>query len=210
MPLFTRQPGKLWSLLARQPGEYWSYWAGSLVDISPQENSLHIKFADSCFVLLNVTCSPYGINVWTSSPRFGQADHLLLPHKPSQPLSDKVIECTDCEKERFHAKCSNLGADDLSKIETGNSDWYCTNCKADCGGAVLSGYKAVQCDGCEMWIHNECPFITEAEYENVLKSGCTWIYPKCEFFNFSDSFFVDQLNLINRNRFDPLTKEKKK
>ena len=57
-------------------------------------------------------------------------------------------------------------------------------------------------------IHNECSFITEAEYENVLKSGCTWICPKCEFFNFSDSFFVDQLNLMNRNRFDPLTKGK--
>ena len=125
-------------------------------------------------------------------------------------VSDKVIECTDCEK-RLHAKCSNLGADDLLKIETGNSDWYFTNCKADCGlcsGAVLSVHKAVQCDGCEMWIHNECSFITEAEYENVLKSGCTWICPKCEFFNFSDSFFVDQLNLMNRNRFDPLTKGK--
>ena len=121
-----------------------------------------------------------------------------------------MIECTDCEK-RFHAKCSNLGADDLLKIETGNSDWYCTNCKADCGlcsGDVLSVHKAVQCDGCEMWIHNECSFITEAEYENVLRSGCTWICPKCEFFNFSDSFFVDQLNLMNRNRFDPLTKGK--
>ena len=59
-------------------------------------------------------------------------------------------------RKRFHAKCSNLGADDLLKIETCNSDWYCTNCKADCGlysGAVLSIYKAVQSDGCEMWIH---------------------------------------------------------
>ena len=36
-------------------------------------------------------------------------------------VSDKVIECTDCEK-RFHAKCSNLGAGDLLKIETGNDD----------------------------------------------------------------------------------------
>ena len=125
-------------------------------------------------------------------------------------VSDKVIKCTDCGK-RFHAKCSNLGADDLLTIETGNSDWYCTNCKADCGlcsGAVLSVHKAVQCDGCEMWIHNECSFTTEAEYENVLKSCCAWICPKCDFFNFSDSFFVDQLNLMNRNRFDPLTKGK--
>ena len=60
-----------------------------------------------------------------------------------------------------------------------------------------------------MWIHNECSFITEAEYENVLKSGCTWICPKSKIFNFSDSFFVDQLNLVNQNRSDPLTKENK-
>ena len=58
-----------------------------------------------------------------------------------------------------------------------------------------------------MWIHNECSFITEADYEIVLISGCTWICPKCEFFNFSDSFFVDQLNLVNQNSFAPLTKE---
>ena len=105
---------------------------------------------------------------------------------------------------------AQTGADDLLKIETGNRDWYCTNCKADCGmcsGAVLNVHKAVQCDRCEMWVHNECSFITETEYENVLKSDCTWIYPKCEIFNFSDS--VDQLNLVNQNRFDLLTKEKK-
>ena len=30
------------------------------------------------------------------------------------------------------------------------------------------------------------------------------------FFSFSDSFFVDQLNLVNRNRFDSITKEKMK
>ena len=56
-----------------------------------------------------------------------------------------------------------------------------------------------------MWIHNECSFITEAEFEKVLKSGCTWICPKCAFFNFSDSFFF---NNLNRNGFDPLTKGK--
>ena len=32
--------------------------------------------------------------------------------------------------------------------------------------------------------------------------------PKCEFFNFSDSFFGEQVNLETENRFVPLTKEK--
>ena len=33
-------------------------------------------------------------------------------------------------------------------------------------------------------------------------TNCTWICPKCEFFNFSDSFFGEQMNLETENRFD--------
>ena len=83
---------------------------------------------------------------------------------------------------------------------------------ADCGlcsRAVLTSHKAVQCDKCTMWAHNECSYITETLYETVQNSNCIWICPKCDFFNFSDSFFDDHLNLENQNRFDPLTKEKK-
>ena len=71
--------------------------------------------------------------------------------------SDKVVECIDCEK-RLHAKCSDLSVDELIMTENGSSDWYCTKCKADCGlcsRAILNGHKTVQCDGCELWIHNE-------------------------------------------------------
>ena len=38
-------------------------------------------------------------------------------------------------------------------------------------------------------------------------SSCTWICPKCEFFNFSDSFFSEQLNLEDQKRFIPLAKD---
>ena len=55
-----------------------------------------------------------------------------------------------------------------------------------------------------MWIHNKCSLITESEFDSVENTNCTWICPKCDFFNFSDSFFADQLNLKNENRFDPL------
>ena len=58
-----------------------------------------------------------------------------------------------------------------------------------CSGAVLYGHKAVQCDKCEMWIHNKCFLITESEFDSVENTSCTWICPKCDFFNFSDSFF---------------------
>ena len=95
----------------------------------------------------------------------------------------------------------------IAGSRVGKWNWYCTNCKADCSlccGAVLYGHKAVQCDKCEMWIHNKCSLITESEFDSVENTSCTWICPKCDFFNFSDSFFADQLNLENENRFDPL------
>ena len=41
----------------------------------------------------------------------------------------------------------------------------------------------------------------------LCKIQTTWICPKCDFFNFSDSFFDDQLNLENQSRFDALTKK---
>ena len=43
----------------------------------------------------------------------------------------------------------------------------------------------------------------------MTNTNCTWICPKCEFFNFSDSLFGEQVNLGTENRFVPLTKEKK-
>ena len=126
--------------------------------------------------------------------------------------SDKVVECEDYEK-RFHASCAKLGDNELLKLESGNGSWYCTNCKADCGlcsGAVLKDHKAVQCDKCEMCVHNGCSFITESQYEALENTNCTWICPKCDFFQLFRFFFFDeQLNLENQNRFDPLTKEKK-
>ena len=51
--------------------------------------------------------------------------------------------------------------------------------------------------------------MSDLQYETLQNSSCTWICPKCEFFNFSDSFFNDQINLEQVNRFDPLTKENK-
>ena len=91
------------------------------------------------------------------------------------------------------ASCAKLGDNELLKLESGNGSWYCKNCKADgglCSGAVLKDHKAVQCDNCEMWVHNGCSFVTESQYESLENTNCTWICPKCDFFNFSDSFFL--------------------
>ena len=125
--------------------------------------------------------------------------------------SDRLHEYEAGEK-RFHASCSNLGDNELLRIESGDGAWYSTNCKADCGlcsGAILKGHKAVQWYSCDMWIHIECSYITETHYGTVNNTTCTWIYPKGEFFNFPDSVFGEQVNLETENRFVPLTKEKK-
>ena len=126
--------------------------------------------------------------------------------------SDRLLECEESEK-CFHALCSNLGDNELLRIESGDGAWYCTNCKADfglCSGAVpVKGHKAVQCDSCDMWIHNECSFIAETQYETVNNTNYTCICPKGAFFNFSDSFLRAQVNLETENRFVPLTKEKR-
>ena len=120
--------------------------------------------------------------------------------------SEKSVKCEECEK-RFHTSCINLDEKELLELESGNGSWYCTNCKADCGlcsGAVLYGHKAVQCDKCEMWIHNSAPSSQNLHFDSVGNTNCTWICPKFDFFNFSDSLFADQLNLENENWFDPL------
>ena len=100
------------------------------------------------------------------------------------------------DEKRFHTSCINLDEKELLELESGNGSWYCTNCKAVfglCSGAVLYGHKVVQCDKCEMWIHNKCALITESEFDSVENTNCIWICPKSEFFNFSDFFFL-QIN----------------
>ena len=71
---------------------------------------------------------------------------------------------------------------------------------------VLNSHKAVQCDKCEMWVQNNCSFMSDSEYETMQNSNCTWICPKCDFFNFSDSFFNEQFNLKSENGFYLLAK----
>ena len=100
--------------------------------------------------------------------------------------------------------CINLSKKVLLELGSENETWYCKDCKAECGlcsGAVLNIHKAVQCDKCEMRVHNDCSFVADSQYETMQHSSCTWICPKCEFFNFSDSFFSKQLNLEGQNKF---------
>ena len=46
--------------------------------------------------------------------------------------------------------------------------------------------------------------MADSEYETTQNSNCTWICPKCDFFNFSDSFFNEKFKLESENRLDLL------
>ena len=81
--------------------------------------------------------------------------------------TDKVVKCQECNK-CFHVSCAKLSEKELgSEKET----WYCKDCKAECGlcnGDVLNNHKAVQCDKCEMWVHNDCSFVTaQSDFEKA-------------------------------------------
>ena len=84
--------------------------------------------------------------------------------------TDKVVKYQECSK-CFHVSCANLSKKELgSEKET----WYCKDCKAECGlcsGDVLNNNKAVQCDKCEMWVHNDCSFVTDYQYETMQNSN---------------------------------------
>ena len=118
--------------------------------------------------------------------------------------SDNVVECEDCEK-RFHASCGKLGDDELLKLESGNASWYCTNCKADCGlcsGAVLNAHNAVTVTDVR------CVFRMDAlSLQKLSMELCKiQIIPGFARNVIFSTYFDDQLNFENRNRFDPLTK----
>ena len=58
--------------------------------------------------------------------------------------------------------------------------------------------------------YNECSSISLGEYETLENTNCTWICPKCEVLNFSDSYFNIQCSFEQSNRFDPLVKDMNK
>ena len=50
-----------------------------------------------------------------------------------------------------------------------------------CSGVVLNDHNAVQCDKCEMWVHNDCSFVTGFQYETMQNSSCTLLCPNVIF-----------------------------
>ena len=51
-----------------------------------------------------------------------------------------------------------------------------------------------------MWVHNKCSLVSETQYENIQNSNSSWICPKCDFFNFSDSFFSNIMSHLDEHK----------
>lgn len=106
---------------------------------------------------------------------------------------DKALQCDDCDR-WVHTHCGKVNSAEYKRLGQSDEPWYCPNCVATCGLCecnVLNSHKAVQCDSCNMWIHNSCSLLSDDEYGHMQSSACSWICPKCEVLNFSDSFFEE-------------------
>ena len=105
-------------------------------------------------------------------------------------VTDKVVKCEACRK-CLHVPCGNLSENELLELGSHNGSWYCKDCKAECGlysGAVLNDHKAVHCDKYEMWVHNDCSFVSMKLCKIQVAPG---FVKNVSFFNFSDSFFSE-------------------
>ena len=73
-------------------------------------------------------------------------------------------------------------------------------CK-ECGKAVRSNQRAVQCDGCDEWIHTACTGISKQAYQNMKGTSATWICCTCGMPNFSSTFFTSMEKTVLSNHF---------
>ena len=121
-------------------------------------------------------------------------------------LSNKVIECTDCEK-RFHAKCSNLGAVDLLKVEIVTGIAQTARLIAACAVMLFSVFtRQISATVAR------CGFTMNTHSQQRLNMKMYWNLVVLGFVqnaNFSTFRTLSLLtNWMNRKRFDPLTKKK--
>jgi hypothetical protein len=125
--------------------------------------------------------------------------------------NDKAIQCDGCDL-WVHARCENISKKDYDKlVKAEQSDWFCTNCSAQCylcNKQVKPNDPAVQCDNCNNWIHNKCSGIKSEEYKELQTSSATWICPTCDAMNFSDSFFENSNSIQTANKFEALNDQK--
>ena len=61
-----------------------------------------------------------------------------------------------------------------------------------CCGNVSWSVDAVQCDGCNQWLHRDCLDMSETEYSRLGHANSAWFCCKCGLRNISTSLFTQQ------------------
>ncbi len=70
----------------------------------------------------------------------------------------------------------------------------------ECEKAVAANHRALQCDGCDQWIHIKCCNVKPKDYAVMCRQeSISWICDHCSLPNFSDSFFNDSVTDINNS-----------
>ena len=85
----------------------------------------------------------------------------------------------------------------MSKVNT-----LCSICECD----VNWECEAIQCDGCEKWIHRDCANMSLDEYNRVGGATSIWICGVCGLANISTSLFGRE-SLSSPSYFSPLLNE---
>jgi exonuclease III len=123
--------------------------------------------------------------------------------------NDNAIQCDDCNK-WVHSKCEMIDDQTYKLLGESEENWYCSICAANCGMCdrkVRNKDPAIQCDKCNLWIHNSCSLVMDQEYKTLQNTDCIWICPRCDSANLSDTLLNTSLDIENRNRFESLRVE---
>ena len=71
-----------------------------------------------------------------------------------------------------------------------------------CRKAVTNSFKAIQCDNCDLWIHNRCSGITDSVYQNFQNTSLTFFCLSCHMPTFLRKISSDIFE--TENRFEKL------
>ena len=120
---------------------------------------------------------------------------------------EKAVQCDDCDHWN-HIECVNIDVEHYILLQNSEKKWFCPNCVSPCGICTKNVTKsdpAIECDSCELWIHNTCAVVSPEEYMIVQATNCTWSCPKCDSDTLSSSFSSSSSNLETRNQFEVLS-----
>ena len=71
----------------------------------------------------------------------------------------------------------------------GPTKFPCVCCETPC----KNDQRALQCDGCNLWCHAKCTYVSQDEYNRLSITDDTWYCNACTYKWISDSFFSDSI-----------------